>query len=286
MQVCNSTQSLCATTMPEDVLKMIIRETLPKRDNLAKRIAFPGETLRSLAQCSKRFRKLALEEKRDWIGREGISLNLLGCRTGVEAVGYVIRNQLRGANLEEFPNLDDLSVAMLIASRPNLSLLYIKSWKITQVSVDRIGSLTQLKELRLHNLSFRIEQLDLSRCEDLVLAECQQGSLLGKITLPNRANSLERVIIERCERLKELKLPEQANALQIVNIFECHALTRITFPEQANSLIQIWFQHCNALTQLQLPDQVDRLQKVSFDHRTGLTLIKLPKKAGLRRTKL
>ena len=55
------------------------------------------------------------------INEENLSLSIVGCKTGSEAIDYIIKNKLQSANLSKFCDITDENLKKLIENCPESS---------------------------------------------------------------------------------------------------------------------------------------------------------------------
>lgn len=268
--------------MPPELLEKILLDAtpLPQRGlgGHYARIHQPGNLKTVTRPISKQFRKAGLELKKKWISKEGVSLKNLGCKTAIEAIDYVIKHELKGANLEDFRDLDDSHIERLINSRPNLELLFISSNKITQASADKISTLVGLKDLIVANSA--ITDLNLENNTALFQVSCNRNPLLTKFILPKVANSLRGLHCTDNPNLAQFNFPDEAKSLRGLYFNSNGKVTQLTLPNEANALVAVECHDNASLIQFTLPREMQNLFQLGCKENRSLVSLTLPDKAN------
>ena len=192
--------------LPEEVVQKIFSEVTNKIESSFERVV---SGLESTRWVSKQFYDLSQKVRKDWISKEAVSLKRLGCNIAQEAIDYAINNKLEAVNLEEFPDIHDGHIKLLIDKCLNISRLFINSDMFFGRCCN-IGMLKDLKELEIRSNSVCI--LDLSKCEKLEEVRINYCGLLS-LTLPETAPNLRSVSCSNNPQLKTLTLPKKLRCL-------------------------------------------------------------------------
>ena len=275
--------------IPSDVFSVIVNNLNPH--NFASDIKF----LKSIETTSKMWRKEINAHILRRINEENLSPSIVRCKTGAEAIDYIIKHKLQSANLSDFSDVTDENLNKLIENCPNLHTLFVQSDKIkempfekltalqslnlagcTQLSGDKLaealGKLTALQSLNLWACTELsgdklIEALDkLTALQSLNLGGCMQLSgdklaeALGKLT------ALRSLNLAWCRRLSGDKLIEalaKLTALQSLNLIGCTQLSGDKLIEALAKLtalqrLDLW--DCTQLSGDKLIEAVEKLK--------------------------
>ena len=237
--------------IPSDVFSVIVDNLNPH--NLASDIKF----LKSIETTSKMWSKEINAHILRRINEENLSPSFVPCKTGAEAIDYIIKHKLQSANLSEFSDVTDENLNKLIENCPNLHTLFVQSDKIkempfekltalqgldlvvcTQLSGDKLiealGKLTALQSLNLGGCTQLsgdklIEALGkLTALQSLNLGGCTQLSGDKLIEALGKLTALQSLILWACTELSGDKLAEalgKLTALQGLNLWACMQLS-------------------------------------------------------------
>ena len=124
--------------IPSEVFSVILDNLNP--NNLKADIKF----LKSTERTSKMWRKEIHAHILRRINEENLSLSIVGCKTGSEAIDYIIKNKLQSANLSDFPDITDEDLKKLIENCPDLHTIFLRSDRIKEVPFEKLQALQSL----------------------------------------------------------------------------------------------------------------------------------------------
>ncbi len=211
--------------IPSDVFSIIVHNLNPRK--LASDIKF----LKSIKTTSKRWRKEINAHFHRRINEENLSPCIVGCKSSLEAIDYIIKNKLQSANLRDFSDLTDEDLRNLIENCPNLHTLFVKSDKIKGMPFEKLTALKNLNLAWCRQLSGdkSIEALaKLTALQSLDLGMCRQLSRDKLIEALAELTALQSLNLARCWQLPEDKLAKalaKLTALQGLNLEWCNQLS-------------------------------------------------------------
>jgi hypothetical protein len=147
-------------------------------------IPFARERIRSGLKDfypSKETYEMAKRVERQWASDELVCLTNFGCKTSKDAIEYIIKNQLTGANLKAFTKLNNDKLKYLLENCPNLEKLFIDSYEITSFPATALNLKTLIIRSNLQSLPElpQLQVLDCRACPKLqTLPEFPQLQLL------------------------------------------------------------------------------------------------------------
>ncbi len=249
--------------IPFEVFSIIVDKLNP--NNLASDIKF----LKSIERTSKLWRKEINAHVLRRINEKYLSLSIVGCKTGSEAINYIIKNKLQSANLFVFSDLTDEDLNILIENCPDLHTLFLRSDKIKEFPLEKLQALQGLILARCKLLSGDrlIEALGkFTALHTLGLEDCTQLSgdklamALGKLT------ALQRLDLEWCMQLSGDRLVEalgKLTALQWLSLRGCVQLLGDKLTEALGKLTALQYLYLTECTQLSGDKLAEALGKLS-----------------------
>lgn len=227
------------------------------------------------AQVSLKAYEVAIVAKRQWASREHISLKTFGCTTAEEAIQYVIKHNLKSANLiaynSETTQVTQEQLQRLCVACPKLEYLWVRSRSIQSLEdlprMDFLHTLNcsgcAINELP-ENLAEKFPKLERLRCYNcnltalprniphLLELDCRYMQIRA---IPETFTNLTGLDMEQCpirtipdalaQTLKVLscdgslleRLPESFPQLQVLHVARCTRLTAL--PKSLPSLIHL-----------------------------------------------
>ena len=171
--------------IPSEVFSIILDNLNP--NNLASDIKFLKSTERTSKMWMKEINAHILRR----INEENLSLSIVGCKTGSEAINYIIKNKLQSANLSEFSDITDEDLNKLIENCPDLHTLFLQSDKIKEVPFEKLQAL---------------QSLDLTGC--MQLSGDKLAEALGKLT------ALQSLNLQGARSFREINWRRRSASLQ------------------------------------------------------------------------
>ena len=233
--------------IPSDVFSIIVDNLNPR--NLSSDIKF----LKSIETTSKQWKKEINDHIFRRINEENLSLSIVGCNTGAEAIDYIIKNKLQSANLSVFDDITYENMNKLIENCPNLHTLFVESEFVesecTQLSSDKLAEalakLTALKSLDLKECTQLSEDklaealAKLTALQSLNLAECTQLSGDKLIEALAKLTALQSLDLERCTQLSGDKLAEAIAKLTALQSLDLEGCTQLSGDKLAEALVKL-----------------------------------------------
>ena len=223
--------------IPSDVFSIIVDNLNPH--DLASDIKF----LKSIETTSKMWRKEINAHILRRINEENLSPSIVRCKTGAEAIDYIIKNKLLIANLSEFSDIADEDLNKLIENCPNLHMLYLHSTRNKEVSLEKLTALQSLDLIGFRGFS-----------------EHKLAEALGKLT------ALRSLNLEWCSPLSGNKLAEaleKLTALQSLDLGCCMQLSGEKLAEALGKLTTLNSLNLALCTQLSRDKLVEALGKLT-----------------------
>ncbi len=223
--------------IPSDVFSVILNNLNP--DNLASDIQF----LTSIERTSTLWRQEIHTHILRRINVENLSPSIIGCKTGSEAIEYIIKNKLQSANLSDFFDITDDDLKKLIENCPNLHTLFVHSNKIKEIPFEKLQAL---------------QRLDLAWCKQL--SEDKLPEALAKLT------ALKSLVLRGCWQLSGDKLAEtlgKLQALQGLDLSDCTQLSEDILIEALGKLTALQsldLSWCKQLSGDKLAEALGKLQ--------------------------
>ncbi len=203
------------------------------------------------------------------INQGNLSLKHVGCKTGSEAINYLIKNKLQRANLSQFYDITDENLNKLIDNCPNLHTLFVHSDIINEVAFEKLQALkileldccTQISEDKLAESLGKltaIQRLNLTGCSQL--SGDKLAGALGKL------NALQFLDLWKCTQLSGDKLVEllgKLTTLQGLSLAECTLLSGDKLAESLGKLNALQFLELERCTQLSGDKLAESLGKLT-----------------------
>ncbi len=267
--------------IPSDVFSVILNNL--NSNNLASNIKFLTSTKRTSTMWMKEVNAHILRR----INEENISLHIVGCKTGSEAVNYIIKNKLKSANLSKFPDITDEDLKKLIENCPDLHTLFLRSGHIKEVSFEKLQALQSLDLSFCRQLSgdrlaealgklTALKSLDLSWC--MQLSRDKLAEALGKLT------ALQSLRLAACRQLSGDKLAEalgKLTGLQSLYLYGCTQLSEDKLTEAFGKLTPLQslnLAQCTQLSEDKLIEALDKLRALKSLDLAGCTQLSVDKK--------
>ena len=124
--------------IPSEVFSVILNNL--NSNNLEADIKF----LKFTESTSKLWRKEVNAHILRRINEENLSLSIVGCKTGSEAINFIIKNKLQSANLSNFSDITDENLKNLNENCPDLHRLILRSDIIKAVPFEKLQALQSL----------------------------------------------------------------------------------------------------------------------------------------------
>ncbi len=207
MKIINVAESAFSTSnelpqLPEEVWEKIYSHIPPRKFDIPYEKGGVQSGLETI-HLSNQFSWIANKEEKEWASEQLVSLKKYKCKNAKEAVQHAIDHNLTGANLIEFPDLEESDIEELFKKCPNLNQLMIKSDKIRNLP-PQSSSLIRLDCRECSNLQ------SLPELPNVQVLDCSYCSTLQSLpALPN-------VQTLNCRNLHNLQsLPELPNVREL-----------------------------------------------------------------------
>ncbi len=248
MKIMNIAQSMFSTSnelpqLPEEVWRKICSHIPPRNFDIPYKKGGVQSGLEEMYFSSKQLSEIAKDEEKEWASEQLVSLKKYKCKNAKEAVQYVIDHDLTGANLREFPDLEENDIKELFTKCPNLNQLIIKSDKIRNLPIQA-SNLIKLDCSWCDNLQSLPE---LPNMQELTCSHCSNLQSLPE--LPN----VQKLDCSGCVNLQSL--PELPN-VQKLDCWECFDLESL--PELPN----VQELNCSECYNLQSLPELPNVQKL------------------------
>ncbi len=249
--------------LPEELWRKIYSYIPPRDSEIPYKMGGVQSGLEKM-HLSKQLSEIAKSEEKEWASEQLVSLKKYRCNTAKEAVQYVIDHGLTGANLREFPDVEESDIEELFKQCPNLNQLIIKSDKIRNLP-DQASSLIRLDCSGCANLQSlpelpNVQELNCRGCSNLQslpeLPNVQELNCRGCSnlqSLPELPN-VQKLYCRRCFNLQSL--PELPN-VQKLDCSYCSNLQSL--PELPN----VQKLDCSGCYDLQSLPELPNVQKLN-----------------------
>ncbi len=194
--------------IPSDVFSIILDNLNPS--NSASDIKFLKSTERTSKMWMKEINTHILRR----INEKNLSFSLVGCKTGAEAINYIIKNKLQNANLSEFSDITDVDLNKLIKNCPDIHTLGVRSNKSKDVPFAKLlqslnlggyWGLSEDKLIESINKLTALQSLKLAGCrllsEDKLLEELRKLKALQRLALSGCAERSAYIPVEGLSKL-------------------------------------------------------------------------------------